>query len=305
MRYIISLFVVLFFSNLLSAAYIFNSKGWVEHKREGSSEWKRISSASRLILKEGDQIRTKRASTVRIYMDDGTKIQLSPRSSFKLRTENKKETSIGLFFGRVRSWAKKFSKKFEVRTPSAVCAVRGTDFMVSADSSGNSRVEVYGGSVMTGDASGRMSLLKAGEMVEVSIGKGLQKVKKNPRPPASMNSAIGDAKLLAKKELYNEISKESVLKAAQAELQSSEYKARKVAIDAFGNRVRMEEYIIRPQANQFKYVVLNSRDDRFDFGKMIFTFNADLPSDLSLATKNMTSATGATAPEWILTDMNS
>ncbi|MCK5357614.1 MAG: FecR domain-containing protein, partial [Elusimicrobiales bacterium] len=304
MRYIISLLTILFLSSLANAAYVFNSRGWVEYKKEGTSQWKRVSSRSRLIIKEGDQLRTKRASTVQIYMDDGSKIQLAPRSSFKLRAENKKETSLGLFFGRIRSWVKKRAKKFEVRTPSAVCAVRGTDFSVAADASGNTRVEVYGGSVMTGDASGKSVLVKPGEVVSVNA-KGLGKVKKNPAGPASMESAIGEAKLLAKKELYNEISKESVLKAAQAEMQSAEYKARKVAIDAYGYRVRMEEYVIRPQTDQFKYVVLNSRDDRFDFGKMIFTFNKDLPKDLSLATENMISSTADAAPEWYLTDMNS
>lgn len=305
MRYIISLFTILFFVNLASAAYVFNSRGWVEYKKAGSSRWKRISSRSRIILKEGDRVRTKRASTVRIYMDDGSKIQLSPRSSFKLNTENKKETSLGLFFGRIRSWVKKRSKRFEVRTPSAVCAVRGTDFTVSADAQGNTRVEVYSGGVMTGDASGRMVLVKAGQMINVGVGKGLGKVRNNPNGPANMNSAIGDAKLLARKALYNEITKDSVMKEAQAELQSAEYKSRKVAIDAYGYRVRMEEYVIRPQVDQFKFVVLNSRDGRFDFGKMIFTFNKELPKDLSLATENMISHEGAAAPEWFLTDMNS
>jgi len=113
--------------------------------------------------------------------------------------------------------------------------------------------------------------------VSVNAQGALGNVEQNPAGPASMESAIGEAKLLAKKELYNEISKDSVMKTAQAELQSAEYKAAKVAIDAYGYRVRMEEYVIRPQADQFKYVVLNSRNERFDFGKMIFTFNKDLP----------------------------
>lgn len=305
MKRLILIFIMLFFGNSAFAAYVFNSRGWVEYKKAGSSDWKRISSKSRLIIKEGDQLRTKRASTVQIYMDDGSKIQLAPKSAFKLRTENKKKASVGLFFGRVRSWVKKFSKKFEVRTPSAVCAVRGTDFIVSADNEGNSRVEVYSGSVLTGNASGKTVLVKKGEFASVSISGGMSKPEKNATPPASMNSAVGDAKLLAKKEIYSEISKDSVMKRAQQEIQSAEYKNRKVAIDAFGNRVRMEEYIIRPQADQFKYVVLNSREDRFDFGKILFTFNQTLPDDLSLATKTMIHASGATAPSWYLTDMNS
>jgi len=67
----------------------------------------------------------------------------------------------------------------------------------------------------------------------------------------------------------------------------------------------MEEYTIRPAANQFKYVVLNTRADRFDFGKILFTFNSDLPADLSLATANMITSPGALPPQWYLTAMNS
>ncbi|OYV25043.1 MAG: hypothetical protein B7Z82_08930 [Halothiobacillus sp. 20-54-6] len=37
-------------------------------------------------------------------------------------------------------------------------------------------------------------------------------------------------------------------------------------IDVNGNRVRIEEYIIRPTPTDFKLVVLNGRADRFDYG---------------------------------------
>ena len=48
MKYIISLLIALFFNGLLSAAYVFNSRGLVEYKKANSKEWKRISSRSRL-----------------------------------------------------------------------------------------------------------------------------------------------------------------------------------------------------------------------------------------------------------------
>ncbi|OGR46227.1 MAG: hypothetical protein A2X34_03110 [Elusimicrobia bacterium GWC2_51_8] len=293
------------FSGFVQAAYISSWRGEVDLKKAGAAGWERVSGEDKTALASGDELRTARASTLEIYMDDGSRVKVAPMSAFKVTTENKETVSLGLYFGRVRSWVKKFSKKFEVRTPSAVCAVRGTDFTVSADGDGNTTVEVQEGSVLTGDRSGATAMVREGQFASVPMRGRMQEPRNNPNPPASMESASGDSKALARREIYSEISKEAVLASAQAEIQSAEYQNRKTAIDAFGNRVRMEEYTTRPSANQFKYVVLNTRDNRFDFGKILFTFNTALPGDLSLATANMISSPGSTAPQWQLTDMNS
>ncbi|MBI4802084.1 MAG: FecR domain-containing protein [Elusimicrobia bacterium] len=298
------LLIILVLTGFSNAAYLHKQRGQVDIKKTGTENWGGVGN-DRITLSEGDEVKTARASTVEIYMDDGTKVKLAPLSAFKMSSETKEGVSIGLYVGRIRSWVRKFSKKFEVRTPSAVCAVRGTDFMVSADAEGNTRVEVYDGSVLTGDSAGHSALLRAGEFARIDKGGDVGPPQRNPNQPSNMDSSIGDAKLLAKKEIYNEMSKEDVIAGAQAEIQSAEFQNRKVAIDAFGNRVRMEEYVIRPAADQFKYVVLNTRKDRFDFGKILFTFDNPLPDDLSLATRNMITAAGAAAPQWQLTEMNS
>jgi len=305
MRYILSLFLVAGFTGFSSAAYVSGYRGEVSLKKTGTAEWIRLSEERKIVLNEGDEIRTARASTAEIYMEDGTKIKLAPVTAFKMSAENSDVVSLGLYFGRVRSWVKKLSRKFEVRTPSAVCAVRGTDFMVFSDEGGNTRVEVYEGTVLTGDAQGRTILVRQGEFSEIPRGGSVGSPRGHSGSPSNMDSSIGDAVTIARKEIYGEISKEDVISRAQQEIQSAEYQNRKVAIDAFGNRVRMEEYIIRPAADQFKYVVLNTRANRFDFGKMLFTFDKALPDDLTLATRSMTTATGPVAPEWTLTAMNS
>jgi len=287
------------------AAYVDQWRGEVSIKKNGDTEWAALKGSGKVKLVSGDELRTSRASTAEIFMDDGTRVKLAPVSAFKVASETGDEVSLGLYFGRVRSWVKKFSKKFEVRTPSAVCAVRGTDFMVQADADGGTRVEVYEGSVLTGDAKGNTGLLRQGQFVEIPRGGTFKEPSENPNDPSNMDSTLGNARLEARREIYNEISKADVLARAQEEIQSAEFQNRKVAIDAFGYRVRMEEYTIRPAANQFKYVVLNTRDDSFNFGKILFTFNNTLPSDLSLATRNMLSATGAARPAWELTEINS
>ncbi|HAH32626.1 MAG TPA: hypothetical protein DCL44_09980 [Elusimicrobia bacterium] len=304
MKYLLSLILAFVFSGFVQAAYISIWRGEVEVKKAGADKWERVLRGEKTMLASGDELRTARASTVEVLMDDGSKVKMAPLSAFKM-TENNEAASLQLYFGRVRSWVKKFTKKFEVRTPSAVCAVRGTDFTVSADAEGNTKVEVYEGSVLAGDSSGATGLITQGQFTEIPKGGKMKEPHNNPNPPGNLNTSIGDAKALARREIYNEMSKEDVLASAQAEIQSAEYQNRKVAIDAFGNRVRMEEYIVRPAEDQFKYVVLNTRAARFDFGKILFTFNNALPSDLSLATKNMISAYGSTRPEWELTEINS
>jgi hypothetical protein len=305
MKLILVSAALLFCLSTCDAAYITTLRGEVDIKKSGTADWVRLEDGPKTALNGGDELRTARASTVEILMEDGTKLKVAPLSAFKMSEETDKAVSLGLYFGRVRSWVKKFSKKFEVRTPSAVCAVRGTDFMVSADAEGNSRVEVYEGSVLTGDSQGNSSLVREGQFSEIPAGGKMKEPGDNPNEPNDMNSAIGSAREIARAEIYGEISKEDVLSRAQEEMKASEYQNRKTAIDAYGNRVRMEEYTIRPAANQFKYVVLNTRDNRFDFGKILFTFNTALPEDLSRATAGMITSPGSAAPAWYLTEMNS
>lgn len=305
MRYLSLLILLAGFCPPLEAAYIDSWRGEVDIRRTADSGWERISGTEKVRLTGGEELRTARASTADIFMEDGSRVKIAPMSSFKMSAENGETVSLGLYFGRVRSWVKKFSRKFEVRTPSAVCAVRGTDFMVSADADGNSRVEVYEGSVLTGDSRGNSNLVREGQFAEIPAGGGMSSPGENPNGPSDMNSAVGVPSQIARNEIYNEISKEDVIARAQEEMQSAEYQLNKTAVDAFGNRVRMEEYTIRPQDNQFKYVVLNTRGDRFDFGKILFTFNAALPADLSQATAGMITASGSSAPQWYLTAMNS
>ncbi|MDO8805425.1 MAG: FecR family protein [Elusimicrobiota bacterium] len=305
MKLIIISAALLFSCRYCDAAYINSLRGKVDLRKTGASGWTRLAGGEKTRLNSGDELRTARASTVEVTMDDGSRVKLAPLSAFRMSVENKDSVSIGLFAGRVRSWVKKLSKKFEVRTPSAVCAVRGTDFMVGVDADGNSRVEVYEGSVLAGDSQGNSGLVREGQFTDIPGDGKMKDPGSNPNDPSDMNSAIGSPSEIARAEIYGEISKEDVLARAQEEMQSAEYQNRKVAIDAFGNRVRMEEYTIRPRADQFKYVVLNTRENRFDFGKILFTFNTALPADLSRATANMISSPGSEAPQWQLTSMNS
>ena len=118
MRLLIVSAALLLSCRYCDAAYVYSLRGEVDLKKAGSSEWTRLDGEQdKTPLKPGDEMRTARASTVEIYMDDGSRIKLAPLSAFKMSAEDKESVSLGLYFGRVRSWVKKFSRKFEVRTP--------------------------------------------------------------------------------------------------------------------------------------------------------------------------------------------
>ena len=287
------------------AAYISKVKGWVGYKAKDSASYSQLKDDAEIRLGFGDAIITRRASSVRITMDDGSIVNIGPMSSFVLTVEKRDSTRLELLLGKMRSKVtKKANQNFQVRTPAAVCAVRGTDFTVAVENGGQTRVEVHEGVVAASNQFGAEVTLNAGQFTNIAQGAVPAEPKTNTNP-TNMDAGGMTDKATAMREVYQEISKQAVLAEAQAEIQTAEYQNHKVAIDGYGQRVRMEEYIVRPEPDRFKYVVLNTRDNRFDFGKILFIFNKALPEDLTLATKTMSSATGSTAPEWQLTDLSS
>ena len=103
-----------------------------------------------------------------------------------------------------------------------------------------------------------------------------------------------------RREMSLDMSKEEVLAAAAREIKLAEFQQGKVLMDVFGQRVRLEEYIIRPRADQFKLVVLNERQSRFDYFYYLGTFNTALPTDMSVALRQLSGSVG-TAPTFWLT----
>lgn len=84
--------------------------------------------------------------------------------------------------------------------------------------------------------------------------------------------------------------------AAVAEQKSYDYETAKTLTDMNGYRVRMEQYLSRPQSNQIKVEVYNSRDNGITTGYREDTYNQDLPTNLS----DLVRQSGK--PEWFITD---
>ncbi len=306
------LFMFSYGAALGGVALLTQLEGSVEYRSEGSEDWTVAQVEQQLNRK--DHLRTGSDSMAVVEFNTGHEIEISAESSFEIRESNKAQTDLELFKGKLRSRVKELSKdeSYEVQAPQAVTGVRGTDFSVEVVDN-TTRVEVFEGKVLARE-------LITGQSVEVSAGQ-YTSIESNqpPAAPRQLEPAepapqkteaieerdFGNIREEVRREMFEEISREAVLSRAAEEIKQAEYENGKVMIDVHGNRVRLEEYVVRLKENEFKYVVLNHRDERFDFGKIDFVFDSSLPGDLSRATENMFYSDNSEKPDWILTDLTS
>ncbi len=271
-----------------SAAQITDTRGKVEVQRQGAGEWQRVEGTAR--LKAGDSVKTNWRGKLRMYLEDGSRVDLGNSSSVTLEKDGAggANTAVKLGVGRLKAWVKKAKRKFEVRTPSAVCAVRGTEFEVETDGN-RTAVDLINGMLAVSDNAGNQTLLNGGQHVNVDE-RGLGAVQSLDEGRAGRRT---DSQSALKTELALAMTKEQVLSAAAEEVKLAEYQQGKSMIDVFGERVRLAQYIMRPSPNQFKLVVLNARSSRFDYFFYKGTFNANLPTDLSVALSQLGGCAGA------------
>lgn len=94
-------------------------------------------------LRDGDRLQTGRQSTVTVVLQDGTLLAVGPNSEMDLSqfqfntTTQDGSALVNLLRGSVRVitglMTKTQPERFQVRTPTAVVGVRGTDFIVEAN----------------------------------------------------------------------------------------------------------------------------------------------------------------------------
>lgn len=284
-------------SSPAAAVVLTSTEGKVLYLKAGSYTWAQVSRGQ--VLSPGDQLKTATGASATVGFDDGTTVSLNPATSFTLQESNAAASEMKLSVGSLRAWiSKSLTRRFAVRTPTAVCSVRGTEFTVGVDPRGETSVQMFGGLLAVSDRDGNEVLLKEGDSIRVTA-EGLGAV--NAGGGASDSAAVEKAKEEARKEVGLQMSKEEVQAAAAEEAKLAEYKEGKAMIDVFGQRVRIEEYIIRPRADQFKFVVLNERPSRFDYFYYKGTFNTTLPSDLSVALRQLGGCLGATGCDYFMT----
>ncbi|NUM74941.1 FecR domain-containing protein [candidate division KSB1 bacterium] len=125
--------------------------------RRESTKW--LPAQLKMPVLQGDQIQTAAESRCEIKLTDGSVIRIGEKSLFDFE-QSKLAQSNRQVDGTLKSgsiWANIFKlkwgrEKFEIKSPTAVCAVRGTVYRMEADST--TRIAVYDGQVDIGPASG-------------------------------------------------------------------------------------------------------------------------------------------------------
>ncbi len=108
-----------------------------------------------------DVIITGKEARAKIVMVDNNEINISPESQIEIQhyeydpNAGKKDVLLNVLYGKVRSKVEQKydgkTTKFQVKTPSAVAGVRGTDFMTNYDKASNSsQVVTFKGAVEFG-----------------------------------------------------------------------------------------------------------------------------------------------------------
>jgi len=280
---------------LLAAVSISDISGTARVRRPNTASWNEV--PVNYVLSPGDEVKTDRSSRVTISFDDSSRVEIGPNSSYLLEETQPASMRMSLNFGKLKAWVTKASsRRFAVRTPTAVCSVRGTEFGVDVGQDGRTSVELFSGLLGVQDNKGNETLLNPGERIDVSL-TGLGK--KEGQESKKADDAASD-RAAVKKEVGLEMNKEQILAAASEEIKQALYQQGKVMTDVNGNRVRIEEYILRPTPTSFKFVVLNERPDRFDYFFRTGQFNTTLPDDLATALRQLPGCIGA-ACTWYLT----
>lgn len=288
---------------LLSSLFVFAAddatitsvSGSATVKAAETSLW--YSARTGAAVKSGQKVKTMPRSRVRIDLPDGSRVEVNANSQVDLSSLKSKNPTFALSMGKLKAWVSKNAKRasFQVRTPIAVCSVRGTEFTVEVDKDGKTEIEVDKGlvGVRTVDGTGEEVPVGAGESLSVS-GRGAL--------TGNLKRETGAEEKAVRREVGLEMNKEEVQNAAAAEMRLAEYQEGKAMVDVNGMRVRLEEYIMRPAADTFKLVVLNERDSRFDYFYYKGKFNKELPQDLGTALQEMGGKVGETAPDYYLTE---
>jgi len=129
------------------SAIVLKSSGVVELHRQ--DETKKVTDGE--ILYSGDEVISKEASLAAIrFVDDGAIIKLFANSILTINTEkneNRLDKNLYLEVGELWSKVSKEKGAYEIETPTAVAAVKGTDFLTEVKEGGDTWLFTFEGVV--------------------------------------------------------------------------------------------------------------------------------------------------------------
>ena len=124
--------------------FLLGDRGDIRVQHPGFNSWMNVRLYSSVF--SDDHFKTKTESRCEIKLRDNSIVRIGENADFILKKDKSSEENICILnAGRIWANIKKLFKPFQIKTPTAVCAVRGTIYRVDADSS--TKVLVYQGEV--------------------------------------------------------------------------------------------------------------------------------------------------------------
>ncbi len=148
---VVFLMVSVFSVSAEKAAEITMLEGEASVLRDGSSEWREA--RNDMPLMEGDALYSREESFVEVRYANGAIVRLGEETKIIIKESTEKKSSTNTLLGKIWVNMKKLisrDKDFELSSPTAVAAIRGTKFRMDTRKDSSTDVRVFSGEVAVG-----------------------------------------------------------------------------------------------------------------------------------------------------------
>jgi len=266
---------------LAGESKILSMSGTVEVRPTREGQW--TAASENMEIGEGGAIRTGAGGGAVMLMPNKTKVWLKESSSLELEQRQTLASRLALVFGRIKVRVPHLLRKerFEVRTPSAVCAVRGTEFTLGTDEEGKMDLQVLFGEVKLKFA---IPPDRGSDEFSIPQGQGLRLEEKGREAKPALLTPKAEREALEnwnpglkpaerQKDLrqkendraqIREFAKvttnsENTVKSFLNVVKESDLEAGRTLNDVHGNLVRVDQRMVRPEPDQIQFFNLVKR----------------------------------------------
>lgn len=217
-----------------TAAEIVSLQGKGEVREASVVSWRDAAVRQKLI--EGSFVRTGDSSRMAVLLVDQTQVRLAANSMLQIKQagDNRdRATVINQSAGRSWTQSKNVPNQMTVETPTAIAAIRGTDWELVVDPDGTSTLTVLSGEVHFSNDQGSVSI-GAGEQARAQKGVApVKRVLQNPRDRVQwVSSFTVDARRYPELDTAAGGAQDSALQAIGALLRTGDLAAARRALDA-------------------------------------------------------------------------
>lgn len=282
-------------------AALVRASGVVEIRRAGATDWILPDHLPAPLFPD-DSVRAGRGAAAVIDVarpgrsGRGARLRLRGPGELALTGAAGFAVAAELRLGRLEVSVDVDSRRVKVLAGAASCWAAGAQFSVEARD-GRAALEVKRGLLAVEDARGSGELLKAGQRMVVD-NRGLA------APAAAPEAAprrLDVFRQRMRQELDSDAERVAVEEAVARSARLSQLMAGDALVNAEGDRVRVESYVLRPAPDEFELVTLNgSRENGLSYFSYLGTLNTTVPAELAPVLQQL-SGTAGVEPTWYLT----